>query len=105
MTTSLFLNLWSHYALAHSRVTVEWRGCKPISNLLSSIPNTLQKAVEYGPRNWSLHMAYMHYQSLSMDLFSTKEHFVMQYAYSTDGNLLYYHHSVFVAGISQQNMH
>ena len=46
MTTSLFLNLWSHYVLAHSRVTVEWRGCKPISNLLSSIPNTLQKAVE-----------------------------------------------------------
>jgi len=50
-------------------------------------------------------MAYMHYQSLSMDLFSTKEHFVMQCAYSTDGDLLYYHHSVFVAGISQQNMH
>ena len=46
MTTSLFLNLWLHYVLAHSRVTVEWRGCKPISNQLSSIPNTLQKAVE-----------------------------------------------------------
>jgi len=50
-------------------------------------------------------MAYMHYQSLSMDLFSTNGHFAMQYAYATDGDLLYYHLSVFVAGISQQNMH
>jgi len=28
-------------------------------------------------------------------------HFVMQYAYAMDGDLLYYHHSVFVARISQ----
>ena len=105
MTTSLFLNLWSHYVLIHSTFAVEWHVCKPISNLLSSIPNTLHKSSWIGPKKLEPLHGLLHYQSLSMDLFSTKEHFMMQSAYTTDGDLLYYHHSVFVAGISQQNMH
>jgi len=57
-TTSLFLNLWSHYVLVHSRFAVEWHVCKPISNLFSSIPNTLHKSSWIGPKNWRLYMAY-----------------------------------------------
>jgi len=63
-----------------------------------------QKQLNWPKKLEPLH-GLLHYQSLSIDLFSTKEHFMIQYAYATDGDLLYYHHSVFVAGISQQNMH
>jgi len=63
-----------------------------------------QKQLNWPKKLETLH-GLLHYQSPSMDLFSTKEHFMMQYAYATDGDLLYYHHGVFVAGISQQNMH
>ena len=63
-----------------------------------------QKQLNWPKKLEPLH-GLLHCQSLRMDLFSTKEHFVMQYAYSTDGDLLYYHPSVFVAGISLQNMH
>ena len=66
--------------------------------------HTAQKQLNWPKKQEPLH-GLLHYQSLSMDLFSTKEHFMMQYAYATDGDLLYYPHSVFVAEISQQNMH
>jgi len=66
--------------------------------------NTAQKQLNWPKKLEPLH-GLLHYQSLSMDLLSTKEHFMMQYACATDGDLLYYHHSLFVAGISQQNMH
>ena len=84
-----------------------WNGtCSNQSATYSPLfPTRCTKAVELAQKKLEPLHGLLHYQSLSMDLFSTKEHFMMQYAYATDGGLLYYHHSVFVAGISQQNMH
>ena len=47
----------------------------------------------------------LHYQYLSMDLLSTKGHFVMRSAYGMAGDHPFYHHSVFVTSVSQWSMH
>ena len=66
-------------------------------NLLTTLPNSLHKAVKLlgPPRGLLL------YWSLNMDLLSTKGHFVMHSACGMAGDHHYYHHSASVTGVSQ----
>jgi len=59
MTISLFLNLWLHNILAHSRVTVECMvGVQTNQQPTLLYSQHTAESSWIGPRNWSLYMAY-----------------------------------------------
>ena len=73
-------------------------------NLLTTLPNSLQKAVEIAQETG----ASMWLTALPISehgLLSTKGHFVMRSAYGMAGDHPFYHHSVFVTSVSHWSMH
>ena len=72
------------------------------NNLLTTLPNRKQLRL---PRNQGSPRGLLFYQSLNMDLLSTKGHFVKRSAYGMDGDHHFYQYSAFVTWVSQWSMH